>query len=163
MKPQRGLTLLELMMALAILAIVTSLALPSFGAQLERQRLKALAESLSADLAEARFEAARSGETLHVNLQPGAAWCWSVATASGCPCAAPAACQLKRVHGADHAGILLRTGGERSFTPSGQSARAGDGALLVSSRGEALLVDASPLGRATICSPRGKVAGYVAC
>ncbi|MFO1266354.1 MAG: GspH/FimT family pseudopilin [Rubrivivax sp.] len=45
---------------------------------------------LAADIADARHEAARRGQALHIEGRAadsgGPAWCWSVATAPGCPC-----------------------------------------------------------------------------
>jgi len=171
LKPQaarsRGLTLLELMIALAMLAVVASLALPGFGAAAERARLKNSAETLAADLAEARFEAANRGQALVVDFRGGANWCWSVATAPGCDCSGTAVpqCQLKGVHASEHAGIELLQSHATVFDPTGAvagTASAG-GALFQSARGDRLRVSVSPLGRATICVAAGTVAGYMAC
>jgi type IV fimbrial biogenesis protein FimT len=63
-----GLTLIELCAVLAVLALLSALALPSLGHRLDRQRLHAAAETLAADLADARFEAARRGQPLHCLL-----------------------------------------------------------------------------------------------
>ena len=49
------------MVALGIVAVLATLALPSFGSIVARHRLKAAAENLSMDLAELRFEATRRG------------------------------------------------------------------------------------------------------
>jgi type IV fimbrial biogenesis protein FimT len=161
---QHGLTLLELMIALAMLAVVASLALPSFGAAAERARLKDSAETLAADLAEARFEAASRGQPLYVAYHAGGDWCWSVATAPGCPCGTDGAtsCQLKRVQASEHAGIELLEPQDTVFDPTGVVGGAG-GAMFQSSRGERLRVNVSALGRASICVALGTVAGYSAC
>lgn len=157
----RGFTLLEAMIVIALVALVASLALPSFSGAAERARLKSAAETLASDLAEARFEAARRGSGLHVEITPGPAWCWSVATQPGCGCGA-AACRLKAASGSDHAGIVLADARSAHFQPLG-TAEAGAGALFESTRGEQLKVELSALGRARICAPGGRVAGYAAC
>ena len=72
-----GLTLLELAIAIAVMAILGSLALPPFAARLSRERLSRAAETLSADISEARFQAARKGHALHLRSQAGGDWCWS--------------------------------------------------------------------------------------
>lgn len=161
----RGLTLLELMIALAVLAIVASLTVPSFGSIAERTRLKTAAETLATDMAEARFEAAQRGQPLHIDYATGAGWCWSVATAPGCSCGkaqAQAQCQLKTVRGAEHAGIELLEAHAARFEPTGPVDGSGS-VLFQSSRGERLRVDLSPLGRASICTPAKAVPGYPAC
>ena len=83
---QCGLTLLELSIALALLAVLGAIAVPSLGSRLDQQRLYGAAEALVADVNEARFEAARQGRPLHVVMQSGDNWCWAVATLASCPC-----------------------------------------------------------------------------
>ncbi|MFY9514334.1 MAG: GspH/FimT family pseudopilin [Rubrivivax sp.] len=159
--PRRGFTLLELTIVLAVLALVASLALPSFAGVSSRTRLKAVAETLATDLAEARFEAARRGQPLHVETAgSGTDWCWSVATSPGCPCGS-SSCQLKTVRSQDHAGVELLQSAPMRLDASGQAVAAS--ALFQSSRGEQLRVDVSALGRAGICAPAAKLPGYPAC
>lgn len=52
MKPlkQRGVTLIELMLGIALLGIIATLALPSFTAFLDRSRLQGAIQALDADL-----------------------------------------------------------------------------------------------------------------
>lgn len=157
----RGLTLLELVIGLAVLALVASLALPSFAGIAGRSKLKAAAAALAADLAEARFEAAKRGASLHVESTTGTDWCWAVATAPGCSCNERQSCQLKTVQAADHAGIRLLQGANTHLESTGRAAAAS--ALFQSKQGEQLRVDVSPLGRASICAPAGKLPGYADC
>ena len=161
----RGLTLIELMVALAIVALLMTLAVPSFGSVLARHRLKAAAEQLAADLAEARLLAAQRGHALHLNLHGGAPWCWAVTTTSGCDCRVAQSCQLKTVRAADHPGVTLLDGRElRIDAPGLGTLRAADGhALLQGREGAALRVALTPLGRAKVCAPGAAVAGYTAC
>jgi len=160
----RGLTLLELLVALAIVAVMMTLALPSFGNILARHRLKAAAEQLSADLGELRLMAAQRGEPLHLDLQPGAQWCYALATVSGCDCRVPQGCQLKTVRAADHPGVTLLAGsgmlvGARAVGPLPD----GGQALLQGSEGVQLRVGLTPLGRPKVCAPGGAVPGYPGC
>ena len=161
----RGLTLLELMITLAVLVVLAALTLPSFAGMTQRARLKSVAETLAADLTEARFEAAQRGQALHLAFKPGANWCWAVATAAHCACEpTPApACRLKAVRAADNGGIALLESASARMEPSGEAASAADLALFESPSGERLRVSVSPLGRATICAPASPVPGYRAC
>jgi type IV fimbrial biogenesis protein FimT len=158
-----GLTLIELMMALAVVAVLAALALPSLGAQLARQRLKTAAETLAGDLAEARFEAARRGIALHLHYTPGTDWCWAVASASACDCRSAQPCQLKTVHSSDHPGVVLVQSHDARFDPAGASASTEAGATLRSSRGDELRVGVTRLGRVRVCAPGGAALGYTAC
>lgn len=162
MMKNRGLTLLELMIVLAMLAVVSSLALPSFGAAAQRARLKNSAEILAADLAEARFQAAQRGQSLFVDFQAGSDWCWAVATAPGCACGSAQPCQLKTVRASDHPGIKLLEPQATAFDPSGAAVVVGS-AVFESARGERLRVNTSLLGRTSVCAAGAPVPGYGAC
>lgn len=158
-----GLTLLETMIAVAIVALLASLAVPSFGGAAERSRLRFAAETLAADLGEARFEAARRGQPLEFEVRPGAGWCWAIATVPGCGCDAARSCQLKTERAADHGGIRLLDAAPTRLEADGQSQATPRPALFESTRGERLQVSLSPLGRARICAPAAAVPGYPAC
>lgn len=154
----RGLTLLELMAALAVVTVLAALALPSMGAVVQRHRLAAAAQALAGDLAQARFEAARLGQTLHLQAHTGPAWCWSVATASACDCQpahqqAQARCLLKAVRADDHAGVRLLEPLQVQFDPNGAGVAAG--ATFESPRGQRLRVELGPMGRPRVCVPAG--------
>lgn len=150
----RGLTLIELAITLAVLAVLGAIALPGLGAGLERQRLQATAQALAADIADARFEAARRGQALHVQASGGAAWCWAVSEDPACPCGAAQACQLRNVRAADHPGVRLVSAQTLRLEPAG-GAQAGTAATLESPRGDRLRVDIGPLGRTRICAAAG--------
>lgn len=160
---QRGLTLVELMIALAITAVIAVAAVPTFAGVAERYRLRQAAETLAADLSEARFEAARSGRVMHVGIDAAAAgWCWNVATTAGCDCHVANSCQLKTERASDHAGIRMLEAQGTSFEPEGMLRTRG-GATFRSSRGETLRVAVGAMGRATVCSPDRALRAYPAC
>jgi type IV fimbrial biogenesis protein FimT len=158
---RRGLTLLELLIAIAVLAILSTLALPSMGRQLERHRLLAAAEALAADLAEARFEAARRGQALHLDVQPSSPWCWAVTTAPGCDCGSPQVCQLSVVRAEDHRGVRLLAAQAVRFDSDGRADRS-VGAVLESGS-ERLHVEVGVLGRARVCDPDGRLPRVPRC
>lgn len=79
----RGFTLVELMVAVAVLAILASLATPSFRQLLAAQRVRTTGYNLVGDLVLARSEAVKRGQ--NVTLAPVAAgWTqgWSVNVAA---------------------------------------------------------------------------------
>lgn len=163
---QRGLTMLELCIAIAILAVLGAIAVPTLGARLDQQRLHTAAEALLADINEARFEAARQGRAMHVLMNSGDNWCWAVATQAACPCgqaqAQVQACELRSARARDHAGVRLLQGQNLHLTATGRAEPPGS-ATLESRRGSRLRVDVQALGRARVCTLAGSTARYPAC
>jgi type IV fimbrial biogenesis protein FimT len=158
----RGLTLIEITIALAVLAILATLALPSFGQRMARQRLITTAEMLALDLGEARFEAARSGQALHLVFATGSDWCYAVARSPGCGCHGSEACQIKVVRAGDAPGVELTAATDASFDPAANQAGGGTAELRGVGGAQQLRIALSPLGRARLCSPTG-LPGYAAC
>lgn len=160
-----GFTLIEVMVTVALLALLATLTLPSFGSQLARHRLRAAADTLAQDLGEARFLAAQTGTTLFVTFRAGAQWCYAVTRASGCDCSSPQPCQLKVARAEDTPGVLLADGHEIRLdaVPDG-AALGGDmtTAELSTPSGDRLRVGLRPLGRASICAPT-PLPGYPTC
>lgn len=161
--PPRGLTLLELMVALGIVGVLMTLALPSFGSMVARHRLKAAAENLAMDLAELRFEATQRGVPLHMHFATGPHWCYALATASGCDCRVAQSCQLKTVRAKDHPGVQLVAGHPVLFEPQPGAGVDGGSAVLQSTEGAQLRVGLTRLGRPKVCAPGAAVPGYSGC
>lgn len=170
-RTRRGLTLIELCIALAVLAVLASLALPTMGRQLERHRLQAAAETLQADLAEARFEAVRRRQAVHVGWRSGPAWCWSVTTTPGCGCSGGAEggpfdplaspCTLRAQSADDFRGVRLERADAIHFEPDGRASASPEARLVAG--GESLHVGVGALGRPRICSPSGAHRAYPRC
>ncbi len=158
------------MMGLAVLAILGALALPAMGQRMERQRLAMAAETLAADLTEARFEAARRGLGMSlsaVTTSDGRNWCWALSAAAGsspadCTCARTRSCGHRSVSGLDHPGVKM-TQGRRVLLAADGSALAATAAVFESPRGERLRVDMLALGRSRICSLSGVTGRYPSC
>jgi type IV fimbrial biogenesis protein FimT len=161
----RGITLIECVIALAILAALMSIALPSFADAMARARLRGAAEDLALGLSNARLESVRAGAgKVHVTVAPGAAWCWSVGPVAGVDCADPPhGSTFQVVRAQDHPGITMTRGVSASFDSRDTLATAGFAAEFMSSHGGTLRVHVTPLGRASICAPEGRSLDFPKC
>lgn len=168
----RGLTLMELIVTVAILAILVALAVPSFNAFLAKGRLSGAAEALAQDLQLARSEALRRNDDVRLSFSPGAAWCYgSVAGTTACDCT-QGSCTLRRVDNSDYAGVTITSvtfgGNTATFTARQGLGNAGAvefnhpnaGTLRVSlgTTGQS-----DPAGQVRICSTSGGLAHHPAC
>lgn len=155
-----GFTLVELAVAMAMLATLATLAYPSLAEWLAKRRVVAAAETLAGDLGDARLLAAQKARTVHVNFSSADAPCWALATSDGCDCRVPQACRLKARRLGEFRGVSLTGPASAQFSADGL----GEGAAeLRSARGHLLRVQVSRLGRANICAPVGGEARYPAC
>jgi type IV fimbrial biogenesis protein FimT len=143
-----GLTLLELVITLAIFAILASLTLPTFGARMDRGRLQRAAETLAGDISEARFEATRRGQPLFVHTGSSG---WAITHTPNCDAGAASACQVHRADLSQHPGISVQGDLALRLAADGGAVQSGD-VTLTSKRGEALRVEVSPLGRPRVCA-----------
>lgn len=88
MRPSRGLTLPELLVALAVVAILIAVAAPSFRGMIEVQRLRSINSQLVTDLQFARNEAVTRGIPMRVVFRGSLAnppTCYVLFTSVGAP------------------------------------------------------------------------------
>jgi len=170
---QRGFSLLETAIVVAILAIVGASAAPSFSAMVEARRLDAAATKLAADIQLARNEAIARNQTLRLSVRAGEdATCWIVhsGAAADCRCTADAV-----VCAADALAIksVVLPGSERvavsgnvasiAFEPLHGTSTPTGTLRLTDARGRAVHHVVNVVGRVRSCSPGGGVPGYPTC
>jgi type IV fimbrial biogenesis protein FimT len=163
----RGVTLLELLIVVTILALLLGIALPATQALIERNRLKAAAHALAEDLQWTRSEAIKRNRVLGFSVDTGY-WCYGVTEqATGCDCRltpdSEGACRLKRILGEDFPGMrIASTLSLTRFEP--RRATAINGSLtLTSPSGASIRVVLSRLGRVRFCTPSNDLPGYESC
>lgn len=84
---QKGLTLIELMIVVAVIAILVAITVPSFKAQLESSRTQAVMASFITGMAYARSESVKTGVSVHLrSINNSNNWSggWCVTTKNHC-------------------------------------------------------------------------------
>jgi type IV fimbrial biogenesis protein FimT len=182
-----GYSLIEAMVIVAVIAIVLSIAIPSYAAMTARTRLRAAADHLRSDLSEARTQALQRGQPVYLSFSrsaDGATWCWGMSLQSGCDCtqqdeSSSRYCYLdidaarspprrlsRVVDSRRYAQVRLDAlpfGGVLRLSPVRPETLAGNASF--SARGQSLRLVASRSGRLRLCSPRGTqyLAGVPTC
>lgn len=167
----RGLTLMELMVTVAIMAILVALAVPSFNAFLAKGRLSGAAEGLAQDLQLAKSEAIRGNTSVRTTFSLGTAWCYgSVPSDSSCSCAPTNTCTLRQVDSSSYAGVTMSAlsfpsntpGNFTTFTARQGLADVGTVEFTHPNAGT-LRVNLGAAGQVSICSTSGGLGHHPAC
>jgi len=180
-----GFTVIEFMISLAVLAIITSLAVPSYRTLLEKRQVTSAAEQLKAFLSAVQIESVKRDERLAVSYSRAAAdsWCVGYTTnTAGCDCTKGAAdanaCvvdgELRVFSDANlnHPGIMDAMTGDGGFVYDPVRGLMLDHAdaltlelLSPDEHQYALNVEVIATGRVKICSKdgAGAVPGYAIC
>lgn len=82
----RGFTLVELMITIAVLAILISLAAPSLSDTLDKRRIIGAAEAIYSQMQFARSEAIKSGRDIKLSYTSGTTWCSGMREDDGTTC-----------------------------------------------------------------------------
>jgi prepilin-type N-terminal cleavage/methylation domain-containing protein len=166
-KRLRGLTLIELVVTVAIMAILLVLGVPSFNDFMARGRLIGAAESLTQDLQLARSEALRSNAAVTLSLSAGNAWCYgSVPGGTACNCNIANECTLRRADSADYRGVVMSAptfaGNAVTFTAQPGPLNAGEVEFTQANIGT-LRVRLGAGGQVSVCSTLGALSHLPAC
>ncbi len=153
-----GFTLVELMVTVAVLAVLLAIAIPSFQGTLDKRRLTGAAEQLYADLQYARSEAIRQNRNVTVYFSETSPWCYGIDddTSSACNCSsAPSACTVGGVQKVVTVSVPLCsnfTSDNFAFDPRRGTAAPQGTVFLQSSAIGTVRVTVSNPGRVRICS-----------
>lgn len=167
MRSTKGFTLIELMVSLAVLSILLSIALPSFRDAFDRQRIKAAAETLQGNFYLAKTEALKTGKAAYFSVQAGA--CYGFKLGAPCNCAVASGdvdyCPLARTEIASSGPVALFA---TSFDEDGATIDSVRGmstsgsVTWKSQRGYVAKTAITLVGRVHVCSPAGEgnLSGY---
>jgi len=163
-----GFTLTELMITVAIIGIVASLAVPSFQDMIERNRLKEAVEGLKSDLMWMRTETIKRSCNLQVTFTP-ATWNYTIFRTDGtCGCPAGADCTDKVIAGSQFTGITMTspvTLGNGALFDFRRGTVGNAGNVQFNSTNYQVKVVVAPIGRIRICNNAGQpgLSGYIDC
>lgn len=188
-KPESGFTLVELMVTLAVLAIILAAAVPSFADFFDKYRLRGAVDDVVSVISDARAESVKIGRDVRVDFAgTTSAWCVAAnpaaAPSGGAAIGSPADCDCSAgTCGAmpDGSVLAVPVGGHAGITASAAtvaeafnfdsrlgliSPLAAHSATFTSPSGKySLAVTVNPLGQASVCVPTGKpvIAGVSSC
>lgn len=154
-----GFSAVELIVVLAIIAILSLVGLPTFKDMILRNTIKQAAESLKSDIQFARTEAIKQSQNIAVSRNTGndGAWCYGISTAA-CDCSTAGSCTIRTVTGANFGGVDLDfVSALTTFSYRRGTANASNTCFSFSDY--TLKVYTSSAGRTQICSDGASSAG----
>ena len=173
-KRQKGITLVEVCVTLAVATIVATGAAPSMQQLLDARRFDGIASQLASDLQFTRINAVARNQSLRFSLPADAAGsCYVIHTGSAdaCSCGAsgPAACsagaseiRTVRLPAADRVLVQANVASILFDPVHGTSTPTGT-LRVIGPNGRELRHVVNVMGRVRSCSPQGNVGGYRAC
>lgn len=162
----QGLNLIELIVALAIVIILTLAAVPSFISLFQEYHLSTTTENLYYVLQYARSQAIETNQTVYVNFHTGDSWCYGVNAGSTCNCTVANNCGLG-TYSAPQSQVLTLSlsgimGNNISFEGShGATYSTSTVTFTLYGGTNAIGIDISQLGNMQMCS--STISGYPAC
>ena len=151
---QRGISLIEVMVTLSVVAILAAVAAPSFQSARDNSQMKGGTTALAADIEWARSQAIADATPTTVYFNPGANWCYGIDNDGACDCTNPASCSLKVVDNQDFNLLTLNNdtfGGSVTFGVDGVPDVNGNTGFAVNGQNSTVAVN--PIGRVTVTLP----------
>ena len=161
---QDGFTLTELIVAIAVLAIVVGAATPSFFKLIEKERLELTVETVIADFNFFRQEGLkRRVPDFSFNFNDSSNWCYGIEVGT-CSCTVANSCTVRQVIGSDFNGIAAVSSSAARYSYDWVRGTVTAGTITFNTPGGYdLRIVINGLGRTSICSPSDNVPAYQSC
>jgi type IV fimbrial biogenesis protein FimT len=160
----QGITLIELLVTLAVMAIISGIGLPSYNAIVNETKLIGLTQQLVEALRVTKQLAITRDKTQYLSVNMvGPERCWGISSQPVCNCSVSSSCALENYQiSTDYSTITLNTNRDTlSFSPLSGST---NGASYTLSAGSgSVKVTVSTLGRIRACSETGGSTLYANC
>jgi len=164
MQKFKGMSLLELLIAITLIGILAAISIPSYQKYLQLQKLAGTTENLYFTLQYARSEAIKRNTNVYVSFQTGTNWCYGVNPNSACTCSTANSCTLGSKSAPNNNQLSLSATG---LTNNSVSFEPNHGAAITASTetftvtGYSASVQIKALGSLRLCS--SDLAGYQSC
>lgn len=164
-----GVSLLEVLVVVAIVASLVALAAPSFADTINRQRGRGAVEGVRSVLQLGRSEALKQNANMFVSVVPGQSWCIALSRNQACGCTdscADGADLLQRIQGRDFPGVSILSASFAGtlcgstecvrFEPRQGTAQGSNGTVvLASNAGAQYRILVATMGRVRVCVSTG--------
>ena len=169
---QRGVSLLEMMITVSIIAIVVATQAPSVASMQRSLQLKGALENTYFAFQHARSAAVSSGNDITVDINPGTNWCIALSDTGACDCATVNSCTVDNVEqivrSSDYSLITMQ---DLNFGANNNTVFDSVQGLSLGNAGSTVLTDGTNegrvalnnMGRSRICVQNGDIGGYQAC
>lgn len=167
-KRNLGFTLTELMVTVAIIGILASIAVPSFQEQIQANRVKGAAEVLFGSLQNAKVEAVKTNSVVRIVFTPAttntehSAWCYGMTDIGDdtcvCTVGANSCASGSVVRSTDFTNISVNfnAANTRAFNPLRGTGTAGT-VTFSAGTNKTVAVATLGVGRIRVCNPSGSV------
>src|SRR3990167_8877400 len=108
---EQGFTLIELIIALIIVGILVTMAVPVFNSFIQNHRISSSSDQLYYYLQYARSEAIKRSANIYISFNTGDSWCYGISTGSACDCTTASNCNLGAVSYGAAGQLTLSTSG----------------------------------------------------
>lgn len=175
-KHSRGFTLIELMIVVALVAVVLTLVAPSFRNSIARNKVEGIAGELNTDLQYARSEAVTRNAAIGVFVGTNCYTVYTMGTtdASACATLGTGATAIKSVSiDAGSTSLSFASNNSKAFlqfepvrgmaTNTAGEDHSGTVTVSTTVGGWQLRADVTQFGRVKLCSPSGSFMGYQSC
>lgn len=164
MHKANGLTLIELIATISIIAITAAIAIPSFSTFTQNNRVKSASEHLYQSINHARTEAIKRNQNTYMSYQTGPNWCLGFSTTTTCSCNIANNCNLGQMIASEYPRVSFSATGFSTTTTTidnlrGRPNQAGNFSFASNSR--SVDITLSRMGRLKICGH--DIGGYRPC